>query len=145
MAGSKRLAFGFASRSEKLTDGIKSFDISNRIGPRGSANGRLIHQDNVRDPLISFQLLVIQLLGSFPSPGPEGCIDDFMNQCGFTRAGYTRYACHDSQRNSNIHLFQIMLPGSIYSQPVPVRRAACFGNVDSQVMLEVSACERVAG
>ena len=132
------------SRGKQLANRIEGLDVGDRIGAGGSADRRLVHQQNVRDPVVALHPPVVAPIRGLSLAGLQGGVEDLVNQCRLPGAGYSGDAGDDSEGNLRVQPLEVVLLGPVKPQPAAVRRGPGGGDGDLQLPAQILASERPA-
>jgi hypothetical protein len=131
-AGGEALALGVGLRGEEGADVVEGFDICNRIGSRGAADGGLVDEDDVVEVLGAGEIADRGARsGSLPSVWPSACmqraVEDLVDDGGFARAGDAGDAAEQVERDveSTPRRLWMRAPVSLRCSRPGSRR--CFG------------------
>ena len=100
--------------ANKLADGGKSAGIGGRIAARGAPDRRLVDIDDLVDMLRSGDVIAVTaaVFGMVKDLG-QPFVEDIGDQGALTAAGNTGDADELTERNSDIDILEVVLPGAL--------------------------------
>ena len=131
---------------EQLADVVEHARVGGCVRARGTANGRLVHVDDL-----------VEQLDAQHRRMPAGCLlrlvdllherrqQDVANQRALARARHARDRHETSERNTHIDVLQVVFASALYGEPVVARGTPFLRHWDAALAREVLAGDGLFG
>ena len=115
--------------SEEFADGGEAASIGDRVGARGSANGRLVYLDHLVEGLKAGNPAVAAGLFARTVEGVgQGLLENVVDQGGLARARDARHAHEASQRQAHGEVLEVVAGAALEGEPGLARGHARVGD-----------------
>src|SRR5208282_492111 len=108
ISGGVAAALDVGSIGENIANGVKSFQVRRGIGAGGTADGRLIHDDEILNVLVAIEPIAEFLDGGAAAFGLKRFIEDVVNERGLARAADARDDCQNAERKHEVHILEVV-------------------------------------
>ena len=116
-AGGVASHFRFAGLCEQLADVVKHAGVGGGVRARGTADGRLVHVNDLVQVFQAVDALVASgyLLGAVELVR-QGGVQNVIDEGGLTRAGHAGHRGEHAQREGHSHVLEVVFAGAAHGQ-----------------------------
>ena len=131
-------------RSRKdLAYGIEGLQVGGGVGARSAADRRLVEQNNLFNERIALDTVAQFLEIDTGALGFECFVEDVIDQRRFAGTGDPGHGDHGAEREHDVDIAQVMRARAFHTDHWRARRAAVLRNLNLQVLVQISAGERL--